>query len=499
MAGPGRKDLLCEQRPQPEGAGINLTGIDFVHVDPDDHTRLSVFFVVEPNGLGDPGAHALDRPVDLAADPVEFQATIAGVEDASTIAIASHAWVPVADASGNTRLVLRIVTEAEGDFQLYTLTLTDTPVDAGPSRLDRFCAQVTFSFKQACPSPFDCKDVKECPDPDLDDYPVDYLARDFESFRQALLAFAAERYPDWDAAVPADFGGMMAELFAALGDEFSYIQDRFQREGYLATLSERRSFNQIARLVDYRLDPGQAAEGLVVVRLYQGQSHPPGIGPDFIALPSGVRVWAEQEDGPAIPFEVGEDLPGMLAGTPDYTIHTHWTDMPVYTPDPDVPCLPIGAREIFVNSDGLISDTSPPDFIPGQAGAYWVGRQVLIETRPAEPDAPVRRIVVTLDEPVVPHPDPLTGALDVVRLHWRAQDALPFELDQTQAFVSANLVPVRAGMTLSEEFTIGPGDGTRPRTVERGGGPPRGRAPGDPSFYHVGHGGTRAGLADAGR
>ena len=469
MTGPGRKELLCEQRPPPEGAGVNFTGIDFIHVDPDNHTILSVFFVVEPNDLGAADVQALDREIDLTADPVEFQATITGTEDGSVMGIVSHAWVPVADASGATRLALRLVTEEEGDFQIYTLALTDTPADMGPSRLDRFCSELAFSFKQSCDTPFDCRPVKECPEPELDDYPVDYLARDFESFRQALLAFAAERYPDWDAAVPADFGGMMAELFAALGDEFSYIQDRFQREGYLATLSERRSFNQIARLVDYRLDPGQAAGGLVVVRLYEGQTHPPPFGPAFIALPAGVRFWAEQEDSPAIPFEAGEDLPGMIAGTPEYTIHSHWTDLPVHVPDPEVPCLPIGAREIFVDSTGLIADTTPPEFIPGQEGQYWVGRQVLIETRPLEPDAPARRIVVTLDEPVEPFPDLLAGQTSVVRLHWRAEDALPFELDQTQAFVSANLVPVRAGLTLSEEFTIGPGDSNRPRTVERGG------------------------------
>ena len=42
------------------------------------------------------------------------------------------------------------------------------------------------------------------------------------------------------------------------------LKDRFQREGYLSTLTQRRSFEGLARLVDYRLDPGQAATTLVV-------------------------------------------------------------------------------------------------------------------------------------------------------------------------------------------------------------------------------------------
>ncbi|MEP5807676.1 MAG: hypothetical protein ABJ310_19640 [Roseobacter sp.] len=455
MSGLGRKELLCAQ------IDLELTGIDFIHVDPNDHTRVSVFFVIEPD--------ALTRPVDQTADPSEFQAVVTGVEDGAEIEVLSHSWGAVNDASGAPRLRLNLITAQEGDFQTYRVSLTDTPLDDGLSRLDRFCAEALFSFKQACPTPFDCAEEKECPDEALEEYPVDYLARDFESFRQALLSFAADRYPDWDAAVPADFGGMFAELFAALGDEFSYIQDRFQREGYLATLSERRSFAQLGRLIDYRLDPGQAGEGMVVVRLYQGQTHPPAVGPDFISLPAGVRVWAEQGDGPAIPFEVGKDLTDMIADTQNYTVHTHWSDLPVYVPDNQEPCLPIGSREIFVNSDGLIQDTSPPEFIPGQEGSYWIGRQVLIETRPAEPDARVRRIIVTLDEPVERFPDVLAGAPSVIRLHWRAEDALPFELDQTQAFVSANLVPVRAGMTLYEDFSIGANGLNLPRTVERAG------------------------------
>ncbi|MEO1611782.1 MAG: hypothetical protein AAFU55_05450, partial [Pseudomonadota bacterium] len=413
MAGPGRKELLCEQNPPV------LTGIDFILVDPLDHRRLSIFFVVDPDQL--------TRPVDQTA--TEMTANVIGVEDGEEIAVDAYSWDVIVDAVGDSRLTLTVVAEIEGGFQNYELALTDEPGDAGPSRLDRFCATLLFSFKQPCPSPFDCRPAKECPDEPLADYPVDYLARDFESFRQALLTFAAERYPDWDAAVPADFGGMAAELFAALGDEFSYIQDRFQREGYLATLTQRRSFNQLTRLVDFQLDPGAAAEGLIVVRLYEGVERPPGLAEAVVQAPAGLRVWAYQGDGPPIPFEVGEDLSGMIAGAPAYDLHTHWTDMPAYVPDDQTPCLPIGAREMFINADGLLSLVAPAEAVAGMIGEYWIGRRLLIETRPIEPEAPTRRIIVTLDEAVEAHPDPLTGAdgdevgadesLRLVQLEWQ--------------------------------------------------------------------------------
>lgn len=87
---------------------------------------------------------------------------------------------------------------------------------------------------------------------------------------------------------------MVSELFAALGDEFAYVQDRFQREGHLATLTQRRSFTQLARLVDYRLDPGETAGGHVALRLYEGETRPIGLAPNLVLAPSGARVWADQ-------------------------------------------------------------------------------------------------------------------------------------------------------------------------------------------------------------
>jgi hypothetical protein len=479
MSTPGRKELLCAQ------AAFAFTGIDFIRVNPADHRDIAVFFVVDPFRVPGGSPDFLVREVNTAT--TEFGPEIVGHEDGSTIGLAevplpatNPAWGTMTDASGRDRAVLRILFAAEGDFQTYRLTLTDRPEDGLAQRLDPFCDALDFSFKQPCPQPFDCRPVKACPPQTVADYPVDYLARDFESFRRALLAYASDRYPDWDAQVPADFGGMVAELFAALGDEFSYIQDRFQREGYLSTLTQRRSFDQLARLVDYRLDPGQAAGGLVVMRLYAGRVQPNGAAV-LTSVHAGARVWADQEDRPPVPFEVGESLHAMIADHPDYAphaddtlttdyaLHSRWTDLPAYLPDPQVPCLPIGAREMFVAHAGLITGPAPAEAIAGDLAGYWVGRQLLIETRPDAPDAPIRRWLVEIDEPLQAFEDPLTGT-DVVRIHWREKDALPFEVDQTRAFVSANLVPVRAGMTVVESFVTGPGgDPDLPRSIERQG------------------------------
>ena len=458
MAGQGRRELLCAQ-----ALPAALTGVDFLWVNPADHRELAVFFVIEPD--------ALARPVNTAS--TEFTATITGQEDGREIGVAAYSWVSRVDATGASRLTLTILAEEDGGFQTYRLTVTDTPDDAGSPRIDGFCDTLEFSFKQGCPSPFDCRPDCTCPPDEITDYPVDYLARDFESFRAALSAYARARHPEWEIDTPADFGAMVAEMFSALGDEFAFLQDGIKAEGYLETLRERRSFSQLARLLDYRPDPGQSATGLLVMRLYSGQTRPPGTVADLIDLLPGARVWADQEDRPPLPFEVGESIGAMVAGAPAYPLHTHWTDLAVYQPDPDQPCLERGARELVLDNADLLALPHPAAVLAGDISGYWEGRQVLIETRPADPAEPVRRALVTLDRPAEQIADPLTGAGPLTRLHWRAEDALPWGLDQGAAFVSANLVPVRAGMTRVEDFVIGASDDPNltdlSRSIERQG------------------------------
>ena len=223
--------------------------------------------------------------------------------DDSTVAIAALSWDRVPDAQGALRTVLVVDTEEPGGFQIYRLTLAD---DHAPSRIDPFFNAVEFSFKQGCPSDFDCKPRHDCPEEALVDWPVDYLARDFESLRNALLEFSAQRYPDWQERIPADVGGMIAELMAALGDELSYVQDRYAREGYLETLSQRRSLAEFARLVDYQLDEGLSPR--TWLQLTVQRSRRTGTLSVGMTVVAGARVWADLEGQTPIAFEIGNGL-----------------------------------------------------------------------------------------------------------------------------------------------------------------------------------------------
>ena len=217
-------------------------GIDFVEIANQQQTTLNVHFLNAVEFIG-----------TLTGQP-----TITGGETIPTVAV-----LPIADTDwgfddGHVVLTLRV--PAPGDFSAYTLTI---PSPA----LDRFFDHVAFSFKAGCPSDLDCEPaVPPCPPPAGDVPPINYLAKDFLSFRQALLDFSALRYPQWQERSEADFGVMFLEALSALADDLSYTQDRIAAEATLATATQRRSVVRHARLVDYEPHAGGFGERDAAVR-----------------------------------------------------------------------------------------------------------------------------------------------------------------------------------------------------------------------------------------
>ena len=172
---------------------------------------------------------------------------------------------------------------------------------------------VEFSFKQGAPA-FDCRRREhECPPEAFVDFPVDYLARDFVSIRNALLDYASQRYPRWIEKIEADAGVMLAETMAALGDEFSYIQDRYAREAYLETATQRRSLRYHTQLVDYPIHDGLSARTLLDLKVKPPETGAPG--GTFLAPAVAYGRLRGRRRG--IPFEIGEGLAGSAPNVVD--------------------------------------------------------------------------------------------------------------------------------------------------------------------------------------
>jgi hypothetical protein len=446
MAFEDRLIALCEQAPPV------VTGIDFIQiVQPHVQTVLRVFFIINPDQLFVPMVATAAMPAPFPPAQVEIVSTTGG-DLPLRVTVTAATWRIVPTPAGD-RTVLEIDTATAGGFTFYRLTIHDPPLN----RVDRFFNGVVFSFKQGCPSVFDCRTTRDCPPEARVDFPIDYLARDFESLRNALLDFSGQRYPLWRERIPADAGAMVMELVAALGDEFAYIQDRIAREGALETLAERRSMRRHATLVDYTIDDGESATTWIDIQVAPGVQ---------TSVPAGTRVWATPEGEAPMPYELGLGLADQIAGV-SYWITSAWNAIQVHVPDPANPCLLAGATELYLVGEFPLPAALPPGAVPG---TFWLGRPMLIQSDPQDPAEPSRRFPVHITQVEVTH-DPLVlnagVPLTITRIAWDPKEALAFDLCLRDATVHGNLVAATAGETFTEFLAIADKSTVAPADFDR--------------------------------
>ena len=280
------------------------------------------------------------------------------------------------------------------------------------------------------------------------DFPVDYSARDFWSFRRALLDFAAERYPDWDdRQYEADLGVMLVEVMSALSDEFAYYQDRIAREAFLETATQRRSIRRHARLVDYILHDGLAASTWLDVTVNEGKAG---------TLPSGMAVWAESDASRRVYYEVGYGLKDLdreghiNANRRNFSVNDKRNCFKPYIWDEDDFCLPIGSTSLYV-AGAIKSDLLPFDDLSNPSRP---GKWVLLRSRPMSEGIPKRTWMVRLLESEIEEmTDPLLNC-PITKLEWEEAQATPFELNLKDLEVRGNLMPATAGKTQESVYLI---------------------------------------------
>jgi len=430
MPAPG--DRLSQLRSRSE----DFTGIEFVQVvDKCDQTRLRIYFLTDPRDLRPPFENVGDPqviPEPLSLTDFRIYNPRGAAPDVEVVLCPGDGMLWDDDTEAGRRYVEICVAEP-GDFTEYRLLIDD-------ERIDRFFNDVQFSFKVGCEDRLDCADpLKECPPDDMVDFPVDYLARDFVSFRNALLDFAAQRYPNWQLPIEADVGVMLMEVMAALGDEFSYLQDRHNREAYLETATERRSLRKKARLLDYEIHDGRMGRTLLELT----------VQPGVTSVEGGDPVWAPVQGSTPIRFELGE---GMRDRGENFPVDALWNpaNFTVYLFDDDQECLEAGATELFVRNDPANPDNPGGVVFDQNAANLWsAGRLLLLRDRPADPSDVVRIVAVQLE-----HDDLFN--IDVARVRWDPADAPPFAIPYEELELSGNIVPATAGESRGTLFRLGP-------------------------------------------
>lgn len=450
-------DPLCddEQRRGEVRALVNalgLNGIDFVESDYGPPTKLEVVFLKTAPTLA---------PKNVR---IEGGVRITGLQVLAVGASAKR---------------LEVTLDGVGDFSPYRVSLVDNDGKFPYPGLDPRLASATFHFRAGCPSEIDCRQEPECPPDVVTEPALDYLAKDYASFRQLLLDFIPQRNPGWVERNPADLGIALVELLAYAGDYLSYFQDAVATEAYLDTCRQRASAKRHARLIDYRMHDGRNAwtfvqlevsdDGTVpmetqlltrVASPLQKESAPPGVsmaGPLPFSDPAlrGVTVFETTAELAVDPLHN------------EMRIHT-WSDADC--------CLPRGATGVALYS---VNGTTAvrPKLTEGQ---YLLLEEVRGPSTGLEADAdPGHRHVVRLIkvEPLVDvvyreqlAPDgslqPVTvssqNPLPLLAIFWSEQDVLPFplcvskrptpvELWENLSVARANVVPCDHGRTIEAE------------------------------------------------
>lgn len=133
---------------------------------------------------------------------------------------------------------------------------------------------------------------------------LDYMSRDYSSLLEAMRELIPRKLPEWtDYDSEADFGNVLLELFAHMGDILSYYQDRIANESFLATARERRSIIHHLRLIGYRLATATPASTTLTLQF-------PLTCTDVVTVRRGDAFATKSlKDRPSVRFEyLGDDL-----------------------------------------------------------------------------------------------------------------------------------------------------------------------------------------------
>jgi len=150
---------------------------------------------------------------------------------------------------------------------------------------------------------------------------VDYSARDYDSLLRSMRGRIPDLLPEWtEYEDESDFGNVLLQLFAHMGDLLSYYQDRVANESFLATAQTRRSVMHHLNLIGYRLST--AAPASAELELYL----PDDLGDVPVTIRRGdAFATSSTDDRPSARFEYTAeadlvvhpaDLPTEIVDTP---------------------------------------------------------------------------------------------------------------------------------------------------------------------------------------
>jgi hypothetical protein len=301
---------------------------------------------------------------------------------------------------------LRLRVEPVGDYSTYRL------ISLHPD-MDLLFRELAFKFRPGCFN-LNCRPTREPPPAPGAAPVIDYLARDYHSFKHLLIAAMGERVPGWHVTSEADLDQVLIGLIAARGDELADYQDRIVNEAYFGRARKRVSLARHARLVDYHIHQGNQASTWLALEV---------LGDPVI--PETFSVWTHQnwddEGAQIFKAKVAQACFADLNGLGLYTWGGIVTALELGATEADL-ALPAGVDpSVEANATDLRDRLLDPSV-----------RHLLIEEklnpetgRPAGRDKRQRQLLRLLDDPLraTTRFDAVNNAW-MVRVRWHLEDAL---------------------------------------------------------------------------
>ena len=228
----------------------NLIGLDFLEIEQQEQQWYLRAYFVSPSPEQPNKQHI---PPNLT--PANFQ-----------IKTLQKKLAPLKVESVNyiknyVQLELNLTTKNEDWLGFHLLTLIDIEY------LDSALSQLPFSLWPDNIIPIHPQSPTDLPPPLQLPIDINYLAKDYQSFRQLMLDYLTLLLPQWQERHEADLGIVLVDLLAYVADYLSYYQDAVATESYLGTARRRLSLTRHARLLDYRVSEGCNARVWVQVQV----------------------------------------------------------------------------------------------------------------------------------------------------------------------------------------------------------------------------------------
>ena len=389
-----------------------------------------------------------------------------------------------------------------GDSSVYILRLVE--LDRGrPTNLpfhgfDPRYAHIEFSFKIGCPSDLDCKPEITCRPERLPEPEINYLVKDYASFRQLILDRLSVIMPDWQERHVPDLGIVLAELLAYAGDYLSYYQDAVATEAYLTSARQRISVRRHVRLVDYQMHEGCNARAWVCLETSQDllpddksnslKFKDIYFTTDCTEIASLGKTIITRDDLRNIPFSNYEVFEPLLKDpNAEVQLYKAHNEIYFYTWGDRQCCLPHGATKATLRDEWDNLSTAQPGESPKlfvtkdpenkaaarklrlRAGDILIFEEVIGPGTGNASDAnPSHRQAVRLTK-VEPGIDRLYDPpVPVLEIEWAAEDALQFplclsailqapdcSLIENVSIARGNMIPVDHGRSIDPEEELG--------------------------------------------